>query len=141
MKSNSRFVVSLLGVVLGVAMFAGTASAHERDERRERRDAPRSGYVVVSRNDDGFEAAIRRGVVNGSLTRGEARRLQREVRQLREAQRRVTRDGRVSRAERRRIEKKEQDLWRDIRRESNDRQRSARRDTDDRDGRFGRGFS
>ena len=87
-------------------MVAGTTLAVDQVDKREHRQRER----------------IEQGVDNGSLTRHEARKLTREQRHIRRADRRANADGVVTPKEEKRLDRMQNKASRDIYREKHDAQ-------------------
>ncbi|HPX61294.1 MAG TPA: hypothetical protein PLN25_05940 [Deltaproteobacteria bacterium] len=84
---KSRRITLLLSAL--ILMFATIACASDMGRRIDR------AYIHIDR-----------GIKSGSITRDEARRLKRELSEVRETEDRMTRDGRLDRRERERLDRK-----------------------------------
>ncbi len=104
MKTMIRLVFSVLTAALWLA--PAHSDAATRSDRRQVKQQTR----------------IVHGVQNGSLTHREARHLQRQQRHVRRVERRSKADGVYTAEERRRVERKQNQAHRNIRRKKNNSQ-------------------
>ena len=90
-KTSSILIAVVISLFVGLSAMAQTT--------------PGTRTQHINRRQHEQQARIRQGVRSGELTRGEARRLERNERQIRQEERAARADGVVTREERREINK------------------------------------
>lgn len=103
-----------------VALCLLPLASFAKDGMGDRMDQPDRAYYQSYPSYRSFQVRIERGVRDGSLTRWEARRLQRQLEDLKDQRRAYLADGYLSRYEQRHLERSEQALSEAIRRQRHD---------------------
>lgn len=105
-----------------VALCLLPLASFAKDGMGDRADWPDRAHYQSYPSYRSFQVRIERGVRDGSLTRWEARRLQRQLEDLKDQRRAYLADGYLSGYEQRRLERSEQALSEEIYRQRHDEQ-------------------
>jgi hypothetical protein len=120
MRHTLRIAAVSLGLAVLVPAVASAQAVDGYNAPPAYNSAPSNQRVDMQQQNQ--KQRIREGVQSGELTRGEARELKQDQRQVNRLQRRSERDGVVTPQERARIAQANRATNRDIRQEKHDRQ-------------------